>query len=278
MSRPFTVDDLLNVTRFTHHCPWDLSPDGGLLAVTLSQGKRRVAHDTSIGPANGANIVLIDVETGESMEPFSNLQLSWAGRWSPDGQTLAAFVVEEGARACVGLWNRQTRDVSVVSDAEIPRVSPYRVPQWTPDGRRIIVPMIPKARDSTMPPDIAVQSYAPGGPASEQHSQLAGEPGFARCVGVFEVNSGTVTELAPGLGRGTLRMAPDGKALANLNVIASPVDRPHLIADLKIVPLDGRDSYKVARNVTVNHFASRFSWSPDCQTISYISGGKWGDP
>ena len=75
MSRPFTVDDLLNVTQFTSHCPWDLSPDGGLLAVTLSRGKRRVPHDTSnSSQANGAYIVLIDVETGESMEPFSGLR------------------------------------------------------------------------------------------------------------------------------------------------------------------------------------------------------------
>ena len=93
MSRPFTVDDLLNVNHFTHRCPWDISPDGGLLAVTLSRGKRRVTHDTSIGRANGAYIVLVDVETGESMEPFSDLRMSWAGRWSPDGQTLAAYVV-----------------------------------------------------------------------------------------------------------------------------------------------------------------------------------------
>lgn len=83
MSRPFTVDDLLNVNLFTKHCPWDLSPDGRLLAVTLSQGKRRVLDDNNYGAENGAYIVLIDVATGESIEPFSDLQMSWAGRWSP---------------------------------------------------------------------------------------------------------------------------------------------------------------------------------------------------
>ncbi len=110
MSRPFTVDDLLNVNQFTRRCPWDISPDGGLLAVTLSQGKRRVTHETNNSQANGAYIVLVDVETGESMEPFSDLQMSWAGR-SPDGQTLAAYVVAQDAHACVGLWNRHTREV-----------------------------------------------------------------------------------------------------------------------------------------------------------------------
>ncbi len=276
MSRPFTVDDLLNVTQFTMHCPWDLSPDGGLLAATLSRGKRRVTHDTSIGRANGAYIVLVDVETGESMEPFSDLRMSWAGRWSPDGQTLAAYVVAQDAHACVGLWNRQTREVLVVSNAMISRG--FNVPQWTPDGRRIIVPLIPKARGSTISPGIIVQSYTPGGPASDQYSPLFEHSDIDKCVGVLEVESGIVTELASVLGPATLRMAPDGRALASLNVIASPVDRPHQIADVNIVPFDGREPYTVARNVPVNTYACRFSWSPDCRTISYISGGKWGDP
>ena len=278
MSRPFTVDDLLNVTQFTRHCPWDLSPDGGLLAATLSRGKRRVTHDTSIGRANGAYIVLVDIETGESMEPFSDLRMSWGGRWSPDGQTLAAYVVAQDVHACVGLWNRYTREVSIVSNAMIPWGFNFNVPQWTPDGQRIIVPLIPKARGSTISPDIIVQSYTPGGPASDQHSPLFEHSDIDKCVGVLEVESGIVTELASVLGPATLRMAPDGRALASLNVIASPVDRPHQIADLNIFPLDSRDSYTVAENVPVNAQFCRFSWSPDCQTISYISGGKWGDP
>ena len=278
MSRPFTVDDLLNVNQFTHRCPWDLSPDGGLLAVTLSKGKRRVRSDANYGGQNGAYIVLIDVETGESIAPFSDLQMSWAGRWSPDGQTLAAYVVGIDAHACIGLWNRHTREVFIVSNTENPRVYPSYVPQWTPDGRRIIVPLIPKVPGSTISTDVIVHSYTPGGPASDQHSPLVDQPVFATCVGVLEVESGIVTELASVLGRGALRMAPDGRALASLNVIASPVDRPHDIADVNIVPFDGREPYTVARNVPVNTYACRFSWSPDCQTISFISGGKWGDP
>ncbi len=274
--RTFTVDDLLNVTQFTRNCPWDLSPDGGLLAVTLSRGKCRVRSDANYGGPNGAYIVLIDVETGESIAPFSNLQLSWAGRWSPDGQTLAAYVVAQDAHACVGLWNRQTREVSIVSNAMIPRG--FNDPQWTPNGRYIIVPLVPNAHDATKTRGIIVRSYTPGGSASDQYSPFFEQPGMETCVGILEVESGIVTELATVLGRGALRMAPDGRALASLNVIASPVDRPHVIADVNIVPFDGREPYTVARNVPFNTYACRFSWSPDCQTISYVSGGKWGDP
>lgn len=278
MPRPFTVDDLLNVNQFTHRCPWDISPDGDLLAVTLSQGKRRVPHDTDNSQANGAYIVLVDVETGESTEPFSDLRMSWAGRWSPDGQTLAAYVVAQDAHACVGLWNRQTREVSIVSNALIPWTFNFNVPQWTPDGRRIIVPLIPNARDTTATPDIIVRSYTPGGPASDQQSPFFKRHGMEKCVGVLDVETGIVNEFAHGLSRRILRMAPDGQAVAVLNEIASPMDRPHVIVDVNVVPTDGSEPYTVARNVPVNTYACRFSWSPDCQTISYVTGGNQGEP
>ena len=276
MSRPFTVDDLLNANQFTKHCPWDISPDGGLLAVTLSQGKRRVPDDTRYGE-NDAYIVLIDVETGESIEPFSDLQISWAGRWSPDGQTLAAYVVSQDAQACVGLWNRQTGEVFLISNAVI-HGGFNDVPQWTPDGHRIIVSLIPNAHISTKSPDIIVQSYTPEQPASGQHRPFFEEPDTGQCVGVVEISSGIVTELTSDLNFTISRMAPDGQAVALLNKIEYPVDQPHFIADVNIVPLDSREPYVVARKVPVNSHACRLSWSPDCQTISYVTGGKWGDP
>ena len=277
MSRAFTVDDLLNVNQFASRCPWDLSPDGGLLAVTLSQGKRRLPGDVNYSAVNGAYIVLIDVETGESIEPFSDLKMSWAGRWSPDGQRLAAYVVTQDVHACVGLWNRQTREVFLVSNAVIGWGFNFDVPQWSPDGRRIIVRLISSARVSTKSPDIIVRSYTPGQSASDQHSPFLEQPGIDKCVGVVEISSGIVTEFASGLTSGIPRMAPDGQAVALLNEIVFPVDRPHTIADVNIVPLDGREPYAIARNVPVNTYACRFSWSPDCQTISYVTGGK-GEP
>ncbi|MDE2886953.1 MAG: prolyl oligopeptidase family serine peptidase [Gemmatimonadota bacterium] len=277
MSRPYTVDDLLNVNQFTHRCPWDMSPDGGLLAVTLSQGKRRVPHDTDNSQANGAYIVLIDVATGESIEPFSDLRMSWAGRWSPDGQTLAAYVFEQDTHTCVGLWNRQTRKVSIVSNALIARTFNFDVPQWTPNGRRIIAPLIPNAPDATETSDVIVRSYTPGRSASDQHSPFSYQSGMEKCVGVLEVETGIVKEFATGLSPLILRMAPDGQAVAFFNEISHPVDRPHVIVDVNVVPTDGSEPYTVARNVPVNTYACRFSWSPDSQTISYVTGGNQGE-
>ena len=112
--------------------------------------------------------------------------------------------------------------------------------------------LIPNARISTKSPDIIVQSYTPEQPASGQHRPFFEEPDIGQCVGVVEVSSGIVTEFASGLTFTVPRVAPDGQAVALLNKIAYPVDRPHTIADVNIVPFDGREPYAVARNVPVN--------------------------
>ena len=57
--RPFTVDDLLKLNQFAHRCPWDLSPDGELLAVTLSEANRREPlGDGSSVPARSTASIL----------------------------------------------------------------------------------------------------------------------------------------------------------------------------------------------------------------------------
>ena len=146
--RPFIVDDLLKLNQFAHRCPWDLSPDGELLAVALSEANRReplgdessarTIHGVHL-ESNGAHLLLLDTATGESIVPFPEASMSWAGRWSPDGQTLAAFVVAPQTQACVGLWDRRTREVRLFRDAAVHCGLNFCVPQWTPDGLRIVV-------------------------------------------------------------------------------------------------------------------------------------------
>ena len=171
--RPFTVDDLLKLNQFAHRCPWDLSPDGELLAVTLSEANRReplgdgsssrTIHGVHF-EANGAHLLLLDTATGESIVPFPDAPMSWAGRWSPDGQTLAAFVVAPQTQACVGLWDRRTREVRLFRDAVVHCGLNFCVPQWTPDGLRIVVALVPADTQATVSPtdpEVIVRSYDP---------------------------------------------------------------------------------------------------------------------
>ena len=171
--RPFTVDDLLKLNQFAHRCPWDLSPDGALLAVALSEANRReplgdesssrTIHGVHL-ESNGAHLLLIDTATGESIVPFPDAPMSWAGRWSPDGQTLAAFVVAPQTQACVGLWDRRTREVRLLRNAAVRCGLSFCVPQWTSDGLRIAVGLVSADTQATAAPtdpDVIVRSYDP---------------------------------------------------------------------------------------------------------------------
>ena len=177
--RPFTIDDLLRVNQFAHRCPWDLSPDGVLLAVTLSEARRRQPlHEDSLArtihgvglEANGAHLLVIDTTAGEVIAPFE-ASTSWAGRWSPDGQTLAAYVAAPPPRACIGLWDRKTRSVRLIEDAVIKDTLPFHVPQWTPDGLRVVVNIADDAgtAGTSEESDVIVRRYDPTDSAADQN-------------------------------------------------------------------------------------------------------------
>ena len=281
--RPFTVDDLLKLNQFAHRCPWDLSPDGALLAVTLSEANRRepLGDESSartihgVMEANGAHLLLLDTATGESIVPFPDASMSWAGRWSPDGQTLAAFVVAPQTQACVGLWDRRTREVRLFRDAAVHCGLNFYVPQWTPDGLRIVVRLVPEDTQATVSstdPDVIVRSYDPKELDADQNQPFFQRQDANMCVGVVDVQSGAVARYGAGLKFNIPRLAPNGRAVALLNYIKSPVGgRSHYVHDLLVVPIDGREPHIVAKDIQVNSYASCLSWSPDSEMICFVT-------
>src|ERR1051326_2424247 len=95
--KPFTIEDLLRVQRPTGLVPLHLSPDGRWLALSL----RPVYDDASTrGPwlneeVAGSHVLVVDTATGGTQRPFAAAASSWGGQWSPDGQCLAAYSVED---------------------------------------------------------------------------------------------------------------------------------------------------------------------------------------
>ena len=93
------------------------------------------------------------------------------------------------------------------------------------------------------------------------------------CVGVVDVKSGAVARYGSGLKFNIPRLAPNGRAVALLNYIKSPVGgRSHYVHDLLAVPVDGHEPHVVAKDVQVDSYASRLSWSPDSEMICFVTG------
>ena len=280
-TRTFSIKDLLNVRQFLHRGPWDLSPDGKLLAVALTEGRRREPLGDGKGQtvsgvnleANGAYTLLIDTGTGEVIEPFPDAKMSWGFRWAPDGKILAAFVVMPDLPACVAVWDQQTHDIRLFPEAVVRSCFPFDVAQWTGDSRRIMARLAPiESTDVSGDPDVLVRSFDPDDSDSDPTKRFHPQADRDACVGIIDSLSGTVARFASDFEFGIPRLAPDGHAVALLNRVTSPVGSSSYIYDLVVVPFDGNGQFTLAAGIRVNSYACRLSWSPDSGRLCYVTG------
>jgi len=281
--RPFAIDDLLNLRRPTGMVPLHLSPDGRWLTLTV----RPVYEDRSRGPhqplnveVRGSRVLVVDTSTGQSREPFARRATSWSAQWSPDGGRLAAHVQHDGP-ACVGVWERDAADVRLLREAVVQPCYGMEVPQWTPDGRGVVVKLAPEENVAcdrgsigslkAEAPAVTVFSFDPE--ARRETPELTGYAASELCadLGYVEVASGKVTRLARGWVLSCWRVAPDGHAVAALRMIGEVGLDLEQYA-LMILALDGRlPPRQAAPRVLQCLDGSNFNWSPDSRLIAYVS-------
>ena len=128
--------------------PLHVSPDGRRLAVSVQRLQRAApmgedqSFDESGVPreAAGSRVLVVDTTTGEVREPFPAGSTSWGAQWSPGGARLAAYVRDEGP-PCLAVWDTDGT-VRYFRDAIVRPFFGFEVPQWTPDGRSVVVKVI----------------------------------------------------------------------------------------------------------------------------------------
>ena len=106
----------------------DWSPDGKYLAYV---SKRNSANTT--GP--GEVLVIRSVETGKTRDLRPNLRFVFLPRWAPDSRS---FVTQGGDFQ--DRWGIYRIDATTGEASPIvtgPTNSPFRFPQWSPDGKKI---------------------------------------------------------------------------------------------------------------------------------------------
>lgn len=280
MTRRFGVEDYLSLKQPAPRVPCHLSPDGRLLAISV-QSPRRETTDAQIdgfspdgvmGELAGSRIVVVDTVSGESREPFPADAVSWAGRWSPDGKRLAAFV-QHGGRACVGIWEPGTGQIELVPEARVKGYFGFCVPLWTPDSKKVVAKLWPlkdlaEEEPSANDLPVAVQSFDPD--TGEDEAEKGREDHHWRAdLGVIDVETGEVVRLAPGFAWSVAKMAPDGHAIAFLHHRETDEALYQLYADLVTVPLDGTMPVTIAEDLPEKWFGLPFSWSPDSMSIAF---------
>src|SRR5579884_1548977 len=147
--RTFTIDTSFELTQATTRVPPHLSPDGGMLAMSIQPHKREpepggnqsyTAHGVPKEMV-GSRVLVIDTTTGDVEEPFPDASTSWGAQWSPDGTTLVAYVQHE-SQTCLATWKREEKNYRLYPHVFVRPFFGFEVPQWTPDSQSLVVKLV----------------------------------------------------------------------------------------------------------------------------------------
>lgn len=255
--RPLTVDDLMAVRNVGDV---QISPDGQRVAY--------VVHEADFANnAYASDVYLVSVEGGEPTRFIRNLKLTPASgspryranlRWSPDGRRLAFLSGREGA---IQVY------VMNVGGGEAERVTNSKTPvlgfEWSPDSAKI--------------------AYTALDPPSEEEVRRQSEKEDVLIVGanakmvrlwLCDLATGEATQLTRGdYSVEGFSWSPDNRHIA-FAVQATPDYINRWSTKIAVISVQGGEPrYVVDRPGTNNEPR----WSPDGQTIAFLSAGGRSD-
>lgn len=284
MGRRFGLDERLALVEPAFRVPLHLSPDGSALLVTTCRRDRRDRTDpaSGYGPGGvpgemlGSRVLVVDTSTGAVDLPFGEAMTSWGGRWSPDGEKLAAYVRDDGP-ACLGIWWRRGGERRLHREVRIRSFFGFEVPRWTPGSASVVVKVrSEEPADDGSPegkPLLRRFSFDPARPA--EGSGMPGWAGGYRAdLAVVDATSGHARTLISGQRVRGWEVSPDGNRAAALCYRRAEEELQQFRHDLVVLSLDGSgEELVVAREIT-QEYGVGFSWSPDGSLLAYISTGQ----
>lgn len=278
--RPFTMDDALRVRSVGMA---DVTDDARWVAATVSTSKSRMNTDhfrfgdpTYIGPSLVEAFVL-DAESGDRWDLFSEPSQVTGFSWSPNGERLAFYqLVGDEVRLMV--WERENGRMGQID------VRPGRELvwggslEWLPDGSALILP-------------IRAQGWAEKARSAYEAMELgpivvqdASEPflswdavrnlGSLTELGRLSVDSGNLTILADEAGFQEIRVDSDGSHVTYST--ATPLRTSYIRGEgteygyYRLALEDGAEPEEVLEK---GEDRKRITWSPDDRGFAWSDGG-----
>ena len=303
---PLSASDALGIRSFAIGSALDLSPNEERLSYSVIDPARRhgggVAFTRTGVPAavEGSEVHVAGVATRSDrrVEAEPTRSSSWGGVWSPDSRRLA-YLSDRGSGVHVWVWEAASGRTRRLSDATVFTLLPHESIQWTPDGRGVLVKLLPEG--STLASVLALVQPVPQRPADRATPNETLPPGaaaarvtvfkagvgadgassvpwvtdsiaaFARYRGdlaVIDVESGAVRRLARAVPTTGYWLSPSGEWLAYMRYRADAPSTANLF-DLVVVSVTDASSRIVARGVSQS-FGRSVSWSPNGRLLAFM--------
>src|SRR5262249_35930766 len=176
--RALTTDEALGALAFATRMPVDLSPDGRLVAYTVTDARRvespgderykAFSRTGAFSEALGCDVWISDTRTGETTNLTGGHGTSSNPVWSPDGRTLAFYSDRSGT---YGLWlgDRATKRMRQIGGV-IPRpFFGFASVRWSADSKRLVLKALPEGMTVAQAAELFVQlpkATAPREPGS----------------------------------------------------------------------------------------------------------------
>jgi dipeptidyl aminopeptidase/acylaminoacyl peptidase len=286
----FSIEHLINTAEI-RYAPISISPDGRYIAATLNRPSQRrpsaehedpfFLEDGTPREADGDELWVTQIKTGESFSLAGGVGASWGGIWSPDGQSLAFFSNRDGA-VRLWLWSAASRAIRCISRAEAKAEPEWRQLWWSADGKQLLVRLVTEGPGRVSGFAAKNEGVATGISAfrSESVKGAAGAPldtsAFAKEQGdlaLVDVATGSVQRLVRNVPVYGYWPSPRNNVVAFTVMKPEPLNASDGIFDLMIVSAKGGKPRLLAGNIQ-QIWANTVSWSPDGTKIAYGSGTR----
>lgn len=267
-----------------------LSPDGTRVAYAT-----RAAHGEpwpadgffptgAGGLAMGCELRVTDTRGGETATPLPLASgRSWRPAWSPDGGALA-FYSDAGGAVHLHVWRPGGGAARAYTCAVVRgRGFAGDRPRWSPDGRRIYLPVCPEGLERSFVGDGGPD---PGrdGPATVLYSGRAAPAGrvqpdpralWGADIGGIDLRTGTLRRLCRGMAAAEPHPSPDGAWIAFHTLARQAGPDGGGTCDLYLLPAEGGDALPVAVGLPGNSQRRHEpAWHPGGDALAFIRDGQ----
>jgi dipeptidyl aminopeptidase/acylaminoacyl peptidase len=303
-TKPFEIRDALGVLSFANRMPISLSPDGEWVAYTVEDDRKvggtkheRYMYYTPTGAfteAIGCDVMVTNTRTGETRNLAEGKGTSSSPVWSPDGKLLAFYSDRTGTER-LWIWNRATGEMRQFSGA-IPRpFFNFQVPRWSPDGRSLLVKILPagltveqaanlivpastKPKSETKQNEVTVTVIKSDPASSTQAATRPTKPvkdeqwmnRYNGDLAVIDITSGKINRIATGTRPLGYWFSPNGDSIVYTDWKGMEENSQQPVYDIDIFSITSGKS-RVLVPKTEEDYGQSVSWSPDGKSLAYLT-------